>query len=232
MDEESKNLWNCYMKKKTGKRHQIRKMLCQDRVAYKQSGNRQSIALVDGVGDNDINILAGEKIADAINDFLLNEFDEIMKEKEENVTYTLLIKMQRIIEKLMSEYNFPKEQFSSTILGVCIDLEKELYCAVHLGDGIILFRNKEIKILSYPTNGLFSNQTVLSTSETAINNIKLYRGELENTREIILISDGVYNFPLYKNQWNEFIKRTKCSKEEFAGKEDDQSVILLSREDA
>ena len=70
---------------------------------------------------------------------------------------------------------------------------------VHLGDGVIISVDKEIgvnknedaiQILSPPENGMTPRTTWLTTSESALNHLRLCFGNVGHYRRIILASDG------------------------------------------
>ncbi len=225
MDEK----WKCYMQSMKGKHHKDRNMLCQDRVAYKEKGSLQSIVLVDGIGDTDINIVAGEKITEYTNDFLLTYFELIMKEKEDNIKEKLLRGIRQIIKNLSREFQISEMEFSSTLLAVCIDGKASKYCAIHLGDGIILKKTNRIDVLSYPVNGLCPNQTFLTTSQLAFSKMKLFRGDVGCISEFVLLSDGVDNILYDYYQLGDTFECIKANKSVLTEQEDDQSIIILGR---
>lgn len=221
-------LWQYEAKCITGRRHREKGLLCQDRVAYREKGQHQVIVLVDGIGKTDRNIIAGEKVAEYTAEFLIERFDEIMLDTPENIRRELLRGIHYIIGNLMVEFEMSKTEFASTVLAVCIDQKTKQYCGVHLGDGIILNRSDCLEILSYPMNGWKKNQTYLTTSENAVKEMKVLKGDLSSISEIILMSDGTYDYPLQKIELSNYINDVFQKAIELQ-QEDDQGIIRLRR---
>ncbi|WP_418473988.1 protein phosphatase 2C domain-containing protein [Frisingicoccus sp.] len=225
-------LWKYYSKCIKGEGHKERDMLCQDRVLYKTMDHRQAIVLVDGIGQTDTNIIAGEKVAEYAADYLLENFDEILQQKAMDIKTHILKAVRHIIKKMTDAFELPYEEFASTLMVLCIDNDSELYCGIHLGDGIMVCKDNGFKVLSYPTNGLERRQTCLTISEGAFEEMKILKGKIQGISEIILMSDGTYEYPLDKGQLLESIE-TLSDENAGESREDDQGIILLRRnEDA
>lgn len=218
-------LWEFTGSCTTGRRHERQGMLCQDRVSYSHNGMRQAIALVDGIGQTDKNVLAGTRIADYVADFLNTQFGVVMTEKVQDIKFLLLRGIYRIIESLMTEFELPKEEFASTFMGVCIDHGQKKCCAVHLGDGIILHRDTDWDVLSYPVNGLGRNQTYLTVSEDALRKMKLFRGDVGQSTGYAMMTDGMYDEPVRKGSIRNIIEK------EWRGgiTDDDRGIAVLRK---
>lgn len=223
-------LWKCYAQCVKGKRHQEKNMLCQDRVAYQQKGNRQAIVLIDGIGSTDRNIIAGERVAEYIAGFFLDQFEEIMTGNEAEIKFQLMRQVRRIIEALTIEYKCSEQEFGSTVMAVCICHDSKQYCGIHLGDGIITYKDSVLHVMSYPLNGLDAKQTCLTISETAMNKMKLFRGNIGDTTQYILMSDGMYSYPVHRQELERIIDSMK-GEGMIAAKEDDRSIIGLACEE-
>lgn len=219
-------LWKCYGAYKEGEYHKKRHMECQDRIAYQAEGKRQAIALVDGIGETNYNSIAGERVAGAVAGFLIRSFDKIQRETKYSIGNSLMREVYDIIFEVMELYNLPAAEFNSTFMGVCIDLESGEYCAVHLGDGVIVCREKQGRIISYPFNGVRENETCLTLSDHVLEKMKLFFGRTDGWKSIALCSDGVYESRRNLNRvfgCIEDFRNTMSLKE----KEDDQSIIML-----
>ena len=167
--------WKVETIRLTGKRHRERGMLCQDNTACRKQDGRQAIALVDGIGQTDVNAEFGKMIAKWMTSFLLENYEEIQKADDQTIAYNLMLRVERILYGGCKEFVVKKEELSSTLLGAAIDQEANSYCLIHLGDGIVAARSKNDKvfILSGPMNGKKSNETILSTSEGAMKYVKI-----------------------------------------------------------
>ena len=136
--EKKTELWTCRYATKIGERHKKMELLCQDRVSYKVRKNRQVIGLIDGSGDTDFNVIAGEKVADVVTDFLMEHYEKCMEWSKKAINEELLHSIREEIEKVSNRYGVPSVELKSTLAVVCLDHELDSYCAVHLGDGIII----------------------------------------------------------------------------------------------
>lgn len=191
--KEKMKYWQTFSVVRTGERHEKKGMLCQDRVCFKQSSSCQVIALADGIGNCNLNVIGTERMLVSLCNFFLEEFDEIMDGSDEEVRYASLFEIKDTIGQVAEELDMPAETFASTILAVCINLEKNIYCSIHLGDGAILCKKSgRYQVLSYPENGMMGNQTFLTTSSNILQEIRVFRGDLDKMEGFALVSDGVY----------------------------------------
>ena len=224
-EDKDNTLWEYYGITKTGLRHQEKNLLCQDRVSYKENGHRQAIALVDGIGQTNKNVLAGDQIAEYLTDIMVSQFDKIMEQEQVEMNRWLLKDIYRIIENLMQEFSMPKEEFASTIAVIGLDHDRNAYCALHLGDGIIITMNDEIEVISYPENGFCTNQTYLTISENALQKLRRSKGQIDNKTEFAIISDGAYRM----SDLHEMLIPLINSEEFYLETEDDRGFVRLKK---
>jgi len=225
-----KTEWNCYMKTRTGRRHNSKGLICQDRVGYKKQGSLQAIALADGIGETNLNIIAGEMIVQCVVDFMLKNFYNMKFTDRKDIAYSIIIYANRIMNKLSKQYNMDKIEFSSTILAVCLDNITNQFFTFHLGDGIILTKNDKISVFSYPENGYHKNQTFLTSSYDAVDRMRITRGKLDNSiRKIAIMSDGMYRYPVECTNFLEILDNIKYSHEMLDEGEDDRSIAVLEK---
>lgn len=191
--ERNTKPWKYYGLTEAGLRHKAQNLLCQDRISYQSDGEIQAIALVDGIGKTDKNIFASERIAQYLTKLIVEKYHMITEESNENdVKRKILGDVYSIIERLMKEYAMPKEEFASTLMAFGMNHFCQDYCAIHLGDGIIIGKDSKIQVLSYPENGFCENQTYLTISENALKKMKILSGNIGRMKEFALITDGVY----------------------------------------
>ena len=155
---------------------------------------RQVIGLVDGSGDTDVNVIAGEKVVDVMTNFLMEHYEKCMEWSRKAINEELLHLIREEIEKVSDRYGISSGELKSTIAVVCIDHELDSYCAVHLGDGIIIgIEEGNVPVpISYPLNGYTRNETYLTTSKDAVKKMKVFRGKLHHMQGFMMCSDGVY----------------------------------------
>ena len=214
----AEEMWLCHSVVQKGIRHEKRKMKCQDYVSVRAQKEKISMALLDGRGDSDKNAAAVEKIADILNEFMLIFYDNIFRESQEVVAYNLMLQIQKELSRLSEEMKVEKKELASTLLAYCINAEKKTFCAVHLGDGFILSR---------PTNGVKKNETVLSTTKTALKHVKIYRGDLKDTEAILMASDGNYEWNVSQKVLQECFEKVKIKT--LIPQIDDQAVVVLEK---
>jgi hypothetical protein len=77
--------------------------------------------------------------------------------------------------------------------------KKEMMCqdqyACKTADGIIAAwdGNQKIRVISKPQTGRKLNETVLTTSDTALGNVRILKAPLGNTKTFVMATDGFYN---------------------------------------
>ena len=223
-----KETWKFVAKERKGKRHREKNMLIQDKVSCHRSGSKFAMALTDGVGKTDLNILASEKIVEWVVDFLLENYKDICMAKEEDVTYTIMLHVNQIIHDLVEQYRVDRNEFASTVLGVCVDTEAKNLLAIHLGDGMIIVQGKSTRILSSCENGVWSNQTYLTTSHNASEKVRVYKENIQGIDDIALISDGMYQLPMDDRQLDAIFCNLDADEELEEGM-DDKAIIALRR---
>lgn len=225
---ERTRVWTGHAKIEKGIRHERRGMKCQDYVEMEKRDNKISISLLDGRGDTDVNAQAVKSIAKILNDFMICFFDEICTMDDKIIAYNLMLQIERKMGELSEEYGVNYEELASTLLAFCIDEQQKKYCAVHLGDGVIAVKDNSetIELLSLPLNGMSRNQTILTTSEKVLEYFKIYRGNIDEIKGVMLVSDGIYD----GKEDFEYLMRCFSEKKSdgiLKKKIDDQSMIMM-----
>lgn len=219
-------LWRYCGFTEAGRQHKKHNLLCQDRFSYLSDGEIQAIALVDGIGKTDKNIFASERIAHYLTGLIVEKYHMITDEKNKtDVKRKILGDIYFIIENLMREYSMPKEEFASTLMVLGINLSDRNYCAIHLGDGIIIGKDRQIRVLSYPENGFCENQTYLTISENALKKMKILSGDIGDVNEFALITDGGYKIMDLEESVKQILNQEKFG--ELA--EDDRGFVCLKQ---
>ena len=184
--------WNCYWWCQEGEDHRSRNLMCQDRVAYKEKGSKQAIAIVDGVGETNCNPLAGEMIANAVAEFLTEHFEDVLTEMNYHVGTILMKKIYDVVLFAMQQYGLPAKEFDFTLIGACIDHKTGKYCTVHLGDGAIVCGGEKPRVLSYPFHGMAENAKCRVLSDQVLKYLKFQSGWIGDVEYLALCTDGVY----------------------------------------
>jgi serine/threonine protein phosphatase PrpC len=217
-----------YAKSLRGIRHRIKNMECQDQYAYEKCGGCLSVALVDGVGETDINAIAGKKIAEMVTDFFYKQAENIKYADEFAIAFNLMRQIQRMLDEMSEEYAVNVKELSSTLLGLYIDPQENYYIRYHLGDGVIATWDSDncMHIVSEPQNGEKINETIVTTSDTALGNIRILKSSLDNVTMFVMATDGFYNSIIDKEALSEvFI----CKSEDAIMQErvDDQTIVKI-----
>ena len=180
-----------------GKLHASSGMLCEDVILTAESDNFCFYGLADGQSRKKY-CVEGAKAS-------LTTAAAYLKEQEisrlhrvryfDEIQYGLIRAIRTELESKTDEYNTDIFEFGSTLIALAIDPDNGKYVLIHLGDGRVsgIDRSGRFKNLSFPENGLCRNQTWLTTSLSAANHIRIYTGNINNYRRIIIMSDGADN---------------------------------------
>lgn len=118
---------------------------------------------------------------------------------KDEIRFHIMTGIRSLLHEKAQECQTSIYELSSTLVLLAVDLRSGQYMIVHLGDGVIISVDKEIgvnknedaiQILSPPENGMTPRTTWLTTSESALNHLRLCFGNVGHYRRIILASDG------------------------------------------
>jgi hypothetical protein len=169
--------------------HESQKIGCQDRYSYNYIDRAVSISLADGAGSALKSEIGAEISTKLINKTVLNHFDKIY-ESDIDVAKNILTHPIRTSFGIFSKRNnCGMDDLATTLLFVCVKDDK--FIAGHIGDGILGYlENNKLKILAYPENGEFVNETFFMTSKNYKKKLRLFKGKLNNINGFFLMTDG------------------------------------------
>ena len=191
----------------TGKDHLSRNTECQDRTFYYKENGAHVITLSDGAGSRENSQFGAEIVTEFAAKYVAKHFLELLilsekRGKEQSLVERDLLKIRTdfinyLTEKL-NEFCLKTKGIQINDLACTLLLyafKDNRYFAMHIGDGVIGFLKSDItgeslKVLSHPENGGAPNITYFITDNNAIEHLRLYSGETENIKGIILMSDG------------------------------------------
>lgn len=226
--ENRSKLWKYCGLTEAGQRHKERNLLCQDSICYHEKGAVQAITLADGAGESDFAKMGAEHSCRTLARLLAEHFDELYAMEDSLVRFQVITNVQTRLYELCDQYHMDLKKFHSTLIGIVIDNEQDVFMAVHLGDGSIGVKKGEtVVVMSYPENGVNKSQTYLTSAHKAGKHIKIIKGEIKDIREFILVSDGWKEKIVKKNQ---FIQEQLFEHVQDSKYVDDVSFIALSRE--
>lgn len=163
---------------------------CQDKTYFCNTSEVFVAALADGAGSCKFSHIGAETATQTICELISSEFDSFfyndngIEVKKQLITFVV----DKLLKKANKE-NYEINDLSSTLLFVGV--KGTNFILGHIGDGVLGYlKNDDLKIASCPNNGEFVNTTVFTTSSTAINNIKLIKGNVCSIDCFILMSDG------------------------------------------
>lgn len=183
-------MWKIVNYEACGRSHYSSNTPCQDKTMAKESNGTYCIALADGAGSAKLSHYGANIVVESTVNYLTENFDSLIENtngvmvKQEIVTY--------IIENLKinaEKYQCELKDLASTLLFVAI--KDNRFIIGHIGDGIIGYlKNDNILVASKPSNGEFVNSTFFVTSSKAIQNMKLFKGDIKDITGFVLMSDG------------------------------------------
>lgn len=220
--------WEFWVESVKGARHRRKKMKCQDQYSCKMIDGKIAVALVDGIGKTDVNAMAGKRVSEMVVTFLHEYSENIKDAKEYVIAFNLMRQVQRLLDRMSKEYRVDMKELASTLLGIYINPHEDYYVICHLGDGVIasLDFNKNVRIISEPQNGRSMNQTILTTSDAALGNMKIRKSTLGNIDSFVMATDGFYSTREEKNALNRVFMVEKEG-DKIEEKIDDQTVIKI-----
>ena len=227
MEDEENNtkLWKYCGLTKAGQFHKERNLLCQDYIHHLAKGTVQAAVLADGTGENDLARKGAENSCKTLAELLVEHFDELFEMEASLVRFQVITNVRTRLYELCDQYHLDLQNFHSTLMGIAINNEKNVFIAVHLGDGSIgMKKDEKIIIMSYPENGANKTQTYLTSTHKAGEHMKIIKGEIKNIREFILASDGWNEKIGGKNQ---FIQEQLFENVDESNYVDDVSFIVL-----
>lgn len=163
---------------------------CQDKVLTYSLNGVHVISLADGAGSARLSHYGAQAVTSALAQAVASDFQDLVGMSEEGIRAwargTILFALERIALKERCSLS----DLSSTLLLVAV--KKQRYLALHIGDGVIgCFEHHELRVLSAPENGEFSNQTWFTTTLSNPSTLRVYRGDASTISGFILMSDGV-----------------------------------------
>lgn len=184
-------MWKISKYSKVGTRNEKEGLECQDCVYYLEKENIQAITLADGAGEDNYAKVGAQNSCKTLAKLLVDYFEELFDMEKSLVQFNVITNIQSKLYELCERYRVELTKFKSTLLGIAIDNKCNQFIAIHLGDGSIgIKKNGKMVTMSYPENGINKTQTYLTSEHRIGKYIKIYRGNIDDISEFILVSDG------------------------------------------
>lgn len=167
-----------------GQQHLLEGRPCQDFAAGRAAGRAAAVCLCDGAGSCPHSERAAECVCDWALRLLPACFDELYGVSEDELADILVAGGQAALQ----EAGLP-DGLCTMLLMACH--EDGRWMAAHIGDGYIFVEERGAsRVLSYPENGSFANETFFLCEAGAREHLRVYRGRAEARFAALLTSDG------------------------------------------
>lgn len=183
-------MWNVLECAVQGRGHMRDNTPCQDKTYSLSMNGTHVIALADGAGSAKFSHYGAARVTELMCHELGKNFNEYIR-TEDGVTVkrTLMNQIREALAVEAESLDCELKELASTLLVAAV--KDEQFILVHIGDGVIGYmKDGEIKVASEPDNGEFANTTVFTTSNHAIQAMKMMKGNLGSITGFILLSDG------------------------------------------
>ena len=183
-------MWRTAQAAMQGQSHIRTGVPCQDKTFCCRVGRCYVAALADGAGSAALSHFGAATATQSAAYYLAEHFEELFSvEGKREMIVPLMQHVLQALQQQSIEQSCKIEDLASTLLVVATKGCR--YLVVHLGDGLIVAADdNEAKVASAPENGEFANTTIFTTSSSAINHMRVYRGYKPNIRGFLLMSDG------------------------------------------
>lgn len=168
----------------------------QDVVLNYTNSTVSILGLADGQGSKKMSAVGGQVVLEHVAAFIDRVgMDSIMSYRyKDELVYDIMRVIRECLQEKAETSNIDIDDLSSTLVLIAIDKTSGRFVTMHLGDGIILgVRNESIIFISSPDNGVTSQYTWLTTSQGALNHLRINYGDVADYDRIILVSDGAYD---------------------------------------
>ncbi len=196
-----------YHKAKQGIKHKRYKTLCQDSVAKGRIRSVYTAALADGAGSASHARLGSQIASKTICTYVSHNFETLYTLPIEEVKTKIIKHIQEAIRDNSEEVRDIRNM-ATTLLFVAI--HKSRYIVAQIGDGCILeSKNGTISLVFDQDDFEFSNETIFITNnaEQVSQYYQIKRGDIGDIDSFILTSDGLEDFFVKDNQFNETVKK-------------------------
>lgn len=176
---------------KIGESHILNGKPCQDIICSASENNIYAIALCDGAGSCEKSELAAQIVSQKAVYYFTSKFDSMYANIKSGKEFQVKDELIFDIQNLLDESKLDKNDGCCTLLVAAISIDGRWMIA-HIGDGYIhAMEESEVKVLSYPENGHFINETYYINAENAVNHLRLSHGATSSNKfGFLLTSDG------------------------------------------
>ena len=172
-----------------GQGHARRGEPCQDRAVVAFENGVYTACLADGAGSRKQSQHGAQAIVHALRIYLSRNFDNLFSEDASHRLSQMENIIARTLSKAARKRKCQERELASTLLAVAV--KDDRYIMVHLGDGVIgAVVSGELRVMSFPENGEYANETVFTTSPHLGEHLRVETGNASDISGFILMSDG------------------------------------------
>lgn len=172
---------------RTGRYHEIQGVPCQDYVELCKENGVICAALADGAGSRANSDVGAMCVTRHISRLLCQQFEKLWNMDDEPLAQYLTDSCIRELDRLQP----PIYEMACTLLFFAGQSDGR-FISGHLGDGIqIQVADGRASVFSPPENGDYQNETFFITTNDAASRLRLRRGFLVNSGEMLMMSDGM-----------------------------------------
>jgi serine/threonine protein phosphatase PrpC len=173
----------------TGLDHERQNNICHDSFSYKISNSVISMSIADGAGSAKYPEIGAKIASIQVNNTLTKDFDWLFHSDENNTVHKITHAIRTIIGIHAKKQNASIQDFATTLIFVSVKEDK--FIAGHIGDGILAcLLDNDLKIISYPENGEFINETYFITTKSYKSRFRIYKGLIGDIKGFVLMTDG------------------------------------------
>jgi serine/threonine protein phosphatase PrpC len=163
---------------------------CEDAVMVVNKSKCKFFGVADGAGYAQYAKEAAEIILKMLPFELELNSDKYLDSK--NIAFELTKYIESVIYTYSIMYKIDFHELASTLIGVFII--NDMYIQIHVGDGLLIGVNdkNELKLLSEPFHGKFSNYTVFCNTTHQIDRVRVKVGNISDiVNGLLICSDGI-----------------------------------------
>ena len=178
----------------TGKKHEGRKIPCEDYSLAVQRDGVSCVVVCDGAGSKQYtHARFGSKSAcETVSELLIDNFDALYDENREAAVRSVIIAAVHIgFSHIMEHFKLDKiDRLSCTLLFCAVKDRRVL--AGHIGDGLIAaVSSSGVRPLTMPQSGADASSTYFVTAPHAADYLRLIKTTVDDLHGIALMTDGV-----------------------------------------
>lgn len=173
-----------------GRGHIKKQVPCQDKTKVIFDNGTYVVALSDGAGSAPLSHYGAAAVVDGITQLLSEKFDDLYSREDGRlVKLAIMEQLNHVIHTQAESLGCEPKDLAATVLAVAVNNDR--FVIAHIGDGVIGYLDGNVlKVASAPANGEHANETYFVTSHDAVNQMRIFKGNIKNIAGFVLMSDG------------------------------------------